>query len=165
MITRVLIVLIVLSSCNCDEYYNRDEKIKGKLNDFKDAYNLISKNYEFLKSNGLSLKSASPQLEGISMNYEKITQLSDKQNNQALISIKRLWDKHLIDKSGEIEYSLMDNSPAIEFNVKRCRRIEHIIYFGENDMFDNRGQSDDFSIFALDSLEGHWRYIIQQVNN
>jgi len=48
---------------------------------------------------------------------------------------------------------------------RRCRNIEHIIYFGESDMYDNRGQSDDYSIFSLDSLDGHWRYVIQQVNS
>ncbi len=157
--------MILLGSCNCDEYYKKDEKIIGRLKDYKDSYKLISENYDFLKSKDLSFKSGSPGLEGISIDFDKIDNLTKDEDNEILTSIKQLWDRGVIDESGEITFSIYKGSSSIDFYVKRCRRIEHIIYFGESDMYDDRGQSDDYSIFSLDSLEGHWRYVIQQVNS
>lgn len=157
--------MILLGSCNCDEYYKKDEKIIGRLTDYKDSYKLISENYDFLKSKDLSFKSGSPGLHGLSIDFEKIAKLTKNEDNEILTSIKELWDKGIIDKSGEITFSIYNDSSSIDFYVKRCRKIEHIVYFGESDMYDNRGQSDDYSIFSLDSLEGHWRYVIQQVNS
>ena len=158
-------MLIVLASCNCDEYYNKDEKIKSRLNDYKTAYELISKNYRLLKSNGLRFKSGSPGLEGLTIDFKKIKRLTEEQNNQVLNDVKQLWDKKLIETNGEINYYLDNDRPSIHFRVKKCRRIEHIIYYGEDDMYDIRGESDDFSTFGRDSLDGHWRYVIQQVNS
>lgn len=163
--TRLVIALIVLVSCNCDNYYNKDEKIKSRLHDYKDAYTLISKNYELLKSNGLSFKSGSPELEGLTIDFKKIKRLTEDQDNQLLIQIKQLWDKKLIEPNGQIDYYLNNDRPSIHFRVKKCRRIEHIIYYGEDDLYDIRGESDDFSTFGRDSLDGHWRYVIQQVNS
>ena len=162
---RLLILTLVLASCNCDEYYKRDENIPSKLADYKTAYEVISKNYEFLKSKGLSFKSGSPGLEGISIDCKKLNQLTVTNNDHILTSLKGLWDNKLIEENGKIKYYLTDKLPSIDFCVKKCRGIEHIIYFGEQDMYDHRGQSDDFSTFHVDSLDGHWRYVIQQVNS
>lgn len=163
--TRLLILLLVLASCTCNEYRVKDEKIKSRLHDYKNAYKLISENYEFLKSIGLSIKSGSPGLEGVSIDYEKIKRLAEKHHNQVLVSVKQLWDKELLETNGKIDYYLDKEGPSIHFLVKKCLRIEHIIYYGEDDMYDIRGESDDFSTFERDSLDGHWRYVIQQVNN
>src|SRR5687768_17053133 len=165
MTIRLILILILLGSCNCDEYHKKDEKIIGRLKDYKDSYKLISENYDFLKSRDLSFKSGSPGLEGISIDFDQINNLTKDEDNEILTSIKQLWDKGVIDESGGITFSIYNGSSSIDFYVKRCRRIEHIIYFGESDMYDDRGQSDDYSIFSLDSLEGHWRYVIQQVNS
>ena len=165
MTARLFIFFILLGvSCNCDEHYNKDPKIIARLEEYQEAYKLVSENYDFLKAKGLSFKSGSPGLEGLAIDFDKINTLTKNESNRILSSVKALWDQGTLDRSGAISFWITDGSPSIDFYVKRCRRIEHVVYFGENDMYDDRGQSDDFSIFSRDSLEGHWRYVIQQVN-